>query len=60
MSKGYARGVTGITIALCGFALDGHIAALREALTLLDEVTTPNTIRASVYRWRQTRERVGW
>lgn len=33
---------------------------LREALTLLDEATEPNTIRPSAYRWRQTRERAGW
>ena len=33
---------------------------LREALALLDEATAPNTIRASAYRWRQTRERVAW
>lgn len=33
---------------------------LREALTLLDEATAPRTIRASAYRWRQTRDRVAW
>lgn len=33
---------------------------LREALTLLDEATQPRTIRASAYRWRQTRDRVAW
>jgi len=33
---------------------------LREALALLEETTSPNTIRASAYRWRQTREKVGW
>jgi hypothetical protein len=32
---------------------------LREALALLDEATEP-TLRASAYRWRQTRERVAW
>lgn len=32
---------------------------LREALALLEEATEP-TLRASVYRWRQTRERVAW
>jgi hypothetical protein len=33
---------------------------LNEALTLLDDAAAPNTIRASEYRWKQTRERVGW
>lgn len=33
---------------------------LREALNLLDSATAPNTIRASDYRWKQTRERVAW
>ena len=33
---------------------------LGEALTLIAEATEPNTIRASAYRWKQTRERVGW
>jgi hypothetical protein len=33
---------------------------LREALALLDSATAANTIRASAYRWKQTRERVGW
>jgi hypothetical protein len=33
---------------------------LRESLALLEEATSPNTIRASAYRWRQTREKVGW
>ena len=33
---------------------------LGEALALLDEAKEPNTIRASAYRWRQTRERVAW
>ncbi len=32
---------------------------LREALDLLVSATEP-TIRPSAYRWRQTRERVGW
>jgi hypothetical protein len=32
---------------------------LREALTLLEEATEP-TVRASAYRWRQTRDRVAW
>ncbi|HEX6097368.1 MAG TPA: hypothetical protein VF432_13650 [Thermoanaerobaculia bacterium] len=32
---------------------------LREALTLLEEATAPE-IRASAYRWRQTRDRVAW
>jgi hypothetical protein len=33
---------------------------LREALNLLDSATAPNTIHASEYRWKQTRERVAW
>lgn len=33
---------------------------LRESLALLEEATSPNTIRASAYLWRQTREKVGW
>jgi len=33
---------------------------LREALDLLESATAPNTIRASAYRWRQTREKVAW
>ena len=33
---------------------------LRESLALLEEAASPNTIRASAYRWRQTREKVGW
>lgn len=33
---------------------------LAEALTLLDTATAPNTIRASEYRWKQTREKVAW
>ncbi len=33
---------------------------LREALTLLDSATAPDTIRASAYRWKQTRETVAW
>jgi D-proline reductase (dithiol) PrdB len=33
---------------------------LAEALTLLDEATARNTIRASEYRWKQTREKVAW
>jgi len=33
---------------------------LAEALALLEEAAGPNTIRASAYRWRQTRERVAW
>lgn len=33
---------------------------LGEALALLDSATAPNTIQASAYRWKQTRERVGW
>ena len=32
---------------------------LDETLTLLAEATEP-TLRASAYRWRQTRERVAW
>jgi hypothetical protein len=32
---------------------------LREALALLEETTEP-TLRASAYRWRQTRDRVAW
>ena len=32
---------------------------LREALSLLEEATEP-TLRASVYRWRQTRDKVAW
>lgn len=33
---------------------------LRESLALLAEATAPNTIRASAYRWRQTREKIAW
>ena len=33
---------------------------LQEALALLDSATEPNTIRASAYRWKQTRDRVEW
>jgi hypothetical protein len=33
---------------------------LREALALLESATEPNTIRASEYRWKQTRERAAW
>jgi hypothetical protein len=33
---------------------------LREALSLLDTATGPNTIAASTYRWRQTRDRAAW
>ena len=33
---------------------------LGEALALLDEAKAPNTIRASNYRWRQSRDRVSW
>ncbi|HEU4889738.1 MAG TPA: hypothetical protein VFV49_17775 [Thermoanaerobaculia bacterium] len=33
---------------------------LQEALALLDTASVPNTIQASAYRWKQTRERVGW
>ena len=33
---------------------------LREALTLLESATEPNTIQPSAYRWRQTREKVEW
>jgi hypothetical protein len=32
---------------------------LREALTLLEEATEP-TLRPTVYRWRQTRDKVAW
>ena len=32
---------------------------LAEALSLLEEATEP-TLRASAYRWRQTRDRVAW
>lgn len=37
-----------------------QIRVLREALALLESADTPNTIHASAYRWRQTRERVSW
>ena len=33
---------------------------LNEALALLESATEANTIRASEYRWKQTRERVAW
>ncbi|HEX9983798.1 MAG TPA: hypothetical protein VGF69_11080 [Thermoanaerobaculia bacterium] len=33
---------------------------LREALGLLEQAREPNTIVASRYRWRQSRERVAW
>jgi hypothetical protein len=33
---------------------------LNEALSLLDSATAPNTIRASEYRWKQTRDRAAW
>ncbi|HYI07472.1 MAG TPA: hypothetical protein VEK57_00250 [Thermoanaerobaculia bacterium] len=33
---------------------------LGEALALLDSADAPNTIVPSAYRWKQTRERVGW
>jgi hypothetical protein len=33
---------------------------LRESLSLLTEATSPRTIRASAYRWRQTRDKVAW
>lgn len=33
---------------------------LREALALLDTATQPNTIQASTYRWRQTRDKAAW
>lgn len=33
---------------------------LREALALLDTATQPNTIVASTYRWRQTRDKAAW
>jgi len=33
---------------------------LDEALALLDSATAPNTIRASEYRWKQTRDRAAW
>lgn len=33
---------------------------LSEALGLLAEATGPNTIKASSYRWRQSRDRVSW
>jgi D-proline reductase (dithiol) PrdB len=33
---------------------------LDEALALLDSATAPDTIRASEYRWKQTRDRVAW
>jgi hypothetical protein len=37
-----------------------QIRVLREALTLLESATEPNTIQASAYRWKQTRERAEW
>ena len=33
---------------------------LNEALALLDSATAPNTLRASEYRWKQTRDRAAW
>lgn len=33
---------------------------LREALTLLESATGPNTIVPSAYRWKQTRDKVAW
>jgi len=33
---------------------------LDEALALLDSSTAPDTIRASEYRWKQTRDRAAW
>lgn len=33
---------------------------LAEALELLASATEPNTIRASAYRWKQTRDRAAW
>lgn len=33
---------------------------LRESLSLLEQATSPRTIRASAYRWRQTRDKVAW
>jgi hypothetical protein len=33
---------------------------LREALSLLDSATAPNTIVPSAYRWRQTRDKAAW
>jgi hypothetical protein len=33
---------------------------LRESLALLEEAASPNTVRASAFRWRQTREKVAW
>lgn len=33
---------------------------LAEALDLVVSATEPHTIRASAYRWKQTRERVEW
>ena len=33
---------------------------VREALALLDTATAPNTILASTYRWRQTRDKAAW
>ena len=32
----------------------------RFALALLETASAPNTIVASAYRWRQTRERAAW
>lgn len=33
---------------------------LREALSLFETATGPNTIVASAYRWRQTRDKAEW
>jgi hypothetical protein len=33
---------------------------LAEALALLESATEPNTVSASAYRWKQTRERAEW
>jgi len=33
---------------------------LREALSLFETATAPNTIVPSTYRWKQTRDRAAW